>query len=158
MQKIQLSKIIPRIPKVQSFDEFHVVSKKRIEAHINRHLGTGHVKEYMLMKEFEEKKLLPYIIAVEYEIDDGVKVNHSGDVLCYDGNKELVVVELKCIKSHKNKSERFLKVKDQSNKLTKRLSSWMRHATWIDLSMEKMKEFNVYGAYFTDEQDEIIYL
>jgi len=157
-KKIQLSTILPRISIKNNLYDMHYVSKKRIESHINKFKGTGHVNEYNLMNNFESNKILPYIIGVEYEIDDGIKIDHSGDLLCYDGIDKLLVVELKCIKLHENKKDRLVKVKNQAYKLSKRLLSWKNHIVNINESLEYLKNIEVVPSYFTDESYNLEYL
>ena len=105
------------------------------------------------MKEFEKKRIIPYVVAVEYKIDYGVLIDHSGDLLCFDGVDMLTVVEVKCLKNHYPdiKEKRLTKVKEQTDKLYKRLNSWIKHLLDTNPSLEKLKYMETKAAYFTDE-------
>ena len=157
--KIQLGHVFNKLAqrKLVAAGDLHKYNQKRIEKHINHNEGTGHVNEYRLMQQFEKKEVLPYILAVEYEINDGININHSGDLFCFDGKSELTIVELKCIAYHKNKETLRNKVKDQASKLYARLNSWLTHITNINPSFDDFKYYNLKAACYTDEQNEIIY-
>ena len=161
LHKTPLNKILAKIPAIQFpiLKQLHNTCKQRIDRHIDKHKGTGHVKEYELMHEFEKRRIIPYIIAVEYEINDGVSMDHSGDVMGYDGSNTLFVIELKCIKYHKHQHIRIAKVQDQAGKLHKRLCSWVNHLTTIDARMEALKDFDIKKGYYTDDKkDDLIFL
>ena len=55
MQRIFLSNVMHRVSE-KHFNVLHTTSRKRLSSYIREKLGTNHVKEYMLMKEFEKKK------------------------------------------------------------------------------------------------------
>jgi hypothetical protein len=102
-----------------------------------------------------EKNQGLYMLAVEYDIDDGAWRQGQGDVLFITGDKsKLYVVECKCVDGyHENlKQERVEKVCSQAAYYSTRVDSWIRHLAAIDDNMTVLQGMDVVGVAVTENE------
>ena len=101
--------------------------------YMDNRFGEQRSREYLLMKNFLTLRPDLYLMAVEYEFDEGgCCVQQHGDMILLDKNK-LLITECKCIVLDKKfTSKREQMVKDQAYRCCDRFKSWITHISKFD--------------------------
>ena len=101
--------------------------------YMDNRFGEQRSREYLLMKNFLTLRPDLYLMAVEYEFDEGgCCVQQHGDMILLDKNK-LLITECKCIVLDKKfTSKREQMVKDQAYRCCDRFKSWINHISKFD--------------------------
>jgi hypothetical protein len=101
----------------------------------------------VLLRYIKANPNLRYLIAVEYEFDDGGREQGHGDALFYDGER-LYVTECKYTRRMCKREQR---VREQARKYVERLRSWLAHLGRTDTALEKLASREVVASCVTEE-------
>ena len=117
---------------IHKLARIHNISFHRLDSLIS--LDERRASEYKLLKHYiltKAKKEEPrrFLIAVEYEFDDGRPEQGCGDAIMFDGTS-LYVIEAKITKGDKKREEY---VRRQVDRYTERLSSWLERGISVGL-------------------------
>ncbi len=95
------------------------------------------------IKRFPSSK---YLIAVEYEFDDGGREQGHGDALFYDGER-LYVTECKFTRRRRARERR---VREQAYKYAERLRSWLEYLGRTDAALGELATREVVASCVTE--------
>lgn len=134
-----LSQVISDLSKSLYNKRLSKLSKKNktrldnIIHYMDNRFGEQRSREYVLMKKFLTLRSDLYLIAVEYEFDEGgCCIQQHGDMILLDKNR-LLITECKCIELSKHfASKRQQMVKDQAYRCCNRFKSWINHLSEFD--------------------------
>ena len=98
-----------------------------------------------------------FLVAVEYEIDDGYLTHGVGDALLFDGDTSLYVLECKSLTTVEGRNVRPAKravrmeeLSQQTAKYVHRIRSWVRHLS-CDPLLTSLSRLRLYGISLTDD-------
>lgn len=92
-----------------------------------------------------------FLVAVEYEFDDGAKTQGHGDALLVDAAFNMLVVECKLVRQGACcEQRRTSHVTAQAAKYAARAASWMDHLGRCDPALSSLLRFSVAPMILTD--------
>lgn len=147
-----LSSIINDITKTIRNKSYKKISKKNktrldnIIYYTNDRFGKSKTNEYFLMQNFLNKRQDLYLLAIEYEFDEGgCNIQQHGDMILIDTSNNLYITECKFIKEDKQYSVKKREYAfEQAHKCHKRFVSWIEHISKFDKSKIIIQEQNIY--------------
>lgn len=119
--------------------------------------GSSHSKEYKLMKNYLQINKDIYLLAVEYEFDEGGSIRQQhGDLILCDGTT-IYITECKCIEDDRcYADERKHNVNEQALRCHLRFESWLNHLVKFDSTKECIKRMNIVPCVITNQNPEKI--
>lgn len=145
--------------KLQYLSIANLYRLETIIKYVQNKFGKSHANEYKLMRQVLKQNPHLFVMAVEYEFDDGcTSKQQHGDLILCDGHT-VYVTECKCIGQNRLYSdERDAKVRDQALKCHKRFLSWIRHISQFDKSKSIILTLNIVPAIITDQTNGLLVL
>lgn len=114
-------------------------------------------KEYALIGTHMSSNPGLFLIAIEYEIDDGRLTHGCGDALLFDGTGTLFVLECKSLTTVDGRDVRPCKrivrldeIRQQTKKYADRIRSWIQHLSGDPL-LSQLSAIHVCGQTLTDD-------
>jgi hypothetical protein len=119
--------------------------------------GSSHSKEYKLMRDFLKLHRDIYLLAVEYEFDEGGSIRQQhGDLILCDGTT-IYITECKCIEDDRvYANDRKVNVNEQALRCHMRFESWLDHLVKFDSTKECIRRMNIVPCVITNQNSDKI--
>lgn len=158
-----LSLAINEMSKAISRDRLHILTRHNMTRLDNliyyseNRFGSSHAREYKLMRTFLTFNRDIFVLAVEYEFDEGgCNRQQHGDLILSDGDN-IYITECKYIEEDRAYAKtRHDNVNEQALRCHSRFVSWLHHVAKFDTSKECILRMNILPCIITNHSLEKI--
>ena len=155
---VPLSQVMTDISKALYRDKLHILTrhnKTRLDNLIyytEQRFGSSHAKEYKLMRDFLLLNQDLFVLAVEYEFDEGgCNRQQHGDLILCDG-KCIYITECKCIEDDRvYANSRKINVNEQAVRCHARFVSWLDHLVKFDITKSSIQRLKIVPRIITNQ-------
>lgn len=158
-----LSHAINDISKAITRDKLHILTRHNMTRLDNliyyseQRFGSSHAREYKLMRDFLMTNRDLFVLAVEYEFDEGgCNRQQHGDLILSDG-ANIFVTECKYIQNDRVYAKtRHVNVNEQALRCHARFISWLDHIVKFDTSKRCILNMSILPCIITNHSLEKI--